>query len=114
MDNIVNPVEDKIQNAVLSAKDCIHTPKIKLATRSLNATSGRDATSVLASSESGQKIRITAPPENVSEKNNTLHVLNIRDETRSKLPDDVIELSVPGTHFDRQSYAHHMVTRQTA
>ena len=50
---------------------------------------------------------ITAPFENVSERNNTLHVFNTNDETRDNNPDEVIELSVPGAHFDRQSNTHH-------
>ena len=34
-----------------------------------------------------------------------LHVLNITDETRNKIPDEVSELSVPYTHFDRQPHS---------
>ena len=48
MSNIVNTVEDKIQNPFLTAIDNIVAPKIELAIRSLNASSGRDATSVTA------------------------------------------------------------------
>ena len=47
---------------------------------------GQDATGVMASSERGNTV-ITAPFENVSERNNTLHVLNTNDETRNKIPD---------------------------
>ena len=64
-------------------------------------------------SQRGEHIEITAPLENVSEKNNTLHVLNKNDETRSKTPDKVSDLSVPDTHFDREPQTHHMVTGQT-
>ena len=52
MSNIVDTVEDRIQNAFLTASDNIVTPKIELAIRSINASSGRDATSVAANSES--------------------------------------------------------------
>ena len=51
MSNIVDTVEDRIQNAILTAIDSIVAPKIELATRSINAASGRDATSVAANSE---------------------------------------------------------------
>ena len=51
MSNIVVTVEDRIQNAILTAVDNIVTPKIELTIRSINASSGRDATSVSASSE---------------------------------------------------------------
>ena len=46
MSNIVDTVGDKIQNAFLTAIDNIVAPKIKLAIRSINASSGRDETSV--------------------------------------------------------------------
>ena len=44
--NIVDTVEDRIQNAILTAIDNIVAPKIELAIRSMNASSGRDVTSV--------------------------------------------------------------------
>ena len=49
----VDTVEDRVQNAILTAIDSITTPKIGLAIRSTNAFSGRDATSVMANSERG-------------------------------------------------------------
>ena len=107
MGNIVDTVEDKIQNAILTAIDSIITPRIELAIWSKNASSGRDATSVTASSERGERVGITASFENVSERNSTLHVLNTIDETRNNIPDEVSELSVRGTHFDRQPHTHH-------
>ena len=42
MSNVVETVEDRIQNAILTAIDNIVTPKIELAIRSINASSGRD------------------------------------------------------------------------
>ena len=107
MGNNFDTVGDRIQNAILTAIDTIFTPKIELAIRSINASSGRDATIVMVSSERGEIIGITAPFENVSERNNTLHVLNTYDETRNKIPDEVSELSVPDTHSDRQPHTHH-------
>ena len=89
-------------------------PKIELAIRSVNASSERDATSVMANSERGEHIGITAPFENVSEKNVTLHVFNTNDETRNNILDEVIGFSVPGTHFDRQSHTHHNNIRADA
>ena len=59
MGNIVDTVEDKIQNATLTTIDSIVAPKIELAVRSKNASSGRDATSVMASSKRGEQIGIT-------------------------------------------------------
>ena len=50
MSNIVDTVEDKIQNSILTAIDDIVAPIFELAIRSINATSGRDATSVSANS----------------------------------------------------------------
>ena len=45
MSNIVDTVDDRIQNAILTAIDSIVAPKIELA---INASSGRDATSITA------------------------------------------------------------------
>ena len=51
MSNIVDTVEDRIHNPILTTIDDIVDPKIELAITSINATSGRDATSVAANSE---------------------------------------------------------------
>ena len=107
MSNIVDTVEDRIQNAILTAFDNIVAPKIELAIRSINASSGRDVTSVTANSERGDHVGINASFENASGNNNTLGVSNVNDETRHNIPDEVSELSVPETHFDRQAHTHH-------
>ena len=109
MSNIVDTVEDRIQNAILTAIDNIVAPKIELAIRSINASSGRDVTSVSANSERREHMGINAPIENASENNNTLGVTNVNDETRRNSQDGVSELSVPGTQFGRQSHIHHVL-----
>ena len=110
MSNIVDTVEDRIQNAILTAIENIVTPKIELAIRSTNASSGRDVTSVIANSERGERVGINASFENAFENNNTLRVPSVSDETRLNIPDEVGELSVPETRFDRQPHTLHMVT----
>ena len=45
---IVHTVEHRLQKAILTANEIIVAPKIELAIRSINASSGRDATSVTA------------------------------------------------------------------
>ena len=114
MNNIIDTVEDKIQNAILPAIENIVAPKIELAIRSINASSGRDATSVSANSERKERVGINASFENASKNNDTLDVSYVNDETRHNIPDEVSELSAPETHFDRQSHTHYMVTGQTA
>ena len=104
--NIVDTVEDRIQNAILTAIDNIVAPKIELAIRSINASSGRDVASVTANSELGERVGINASFENASE-NNILRVSNVNDETRQNIPDEVSELSVPETRFDLQPQTHH-------
>ena len=71
-------------------------------------------TSVSAKSERRERVGIDASFENVSRNNDTLDVSSVNDETRHDIPDEVSELSVPETHFDRQAQTHHMVTGQTA
>ena len=109
MGNIIDTVEDRIQNAILTAIDNIVSPKIELAIRSINASSGRDVTSVSANSERREQVGINTSFENASGNNNTLGVSNVNDETRHDIPDEVGELSVPETHFDRQPHTHHRV-----
>ena len=71
-------------------------------------------TSVTANSERGEHAGIYASFENASGHNNILRVSNVNDETLHENPDEVSELSVPETHFDRQAHTHHKVTGQTA
>ena len=107
MNNIVDAVEDRIQKAILTAIDNIIAPKIELAIRSINASSGRDVTSVTANSEREEHVGINASFENASGNNNILHVSNVNDETRHNIPDEVSELSAPEAHFKRQAHTHH-------
>ena len=107
MNNIVDTVEDRIQNAILTAIENIVTPKIELAIRSINASSGQDATSVSANSERKERVGINASFENAYKNNGTLDVSNVNDETRHNIPDEVSELSAPEIHFDPQSHTHH-------
>ena len=103
MGNMIDTVEESIQNAILTTIHSYITPKIELAIRSINASSGRDATNVMASSERGEHINIAALLENVPRRNKTVQVLYTNDETRNKLLDDVNKLSVPDTNFDLHS-----------
>ena len=105
--HIIDTVEDRIQNAILTAIDKIVAPKIELAIMSVNTSSGRDVTSVAANLERGEHVGINASFENASGNNNTLGVSNVNDETRHNIPDEVSELSVPETHFDQQAHTHH-------
>ena len=114
MSNFVDTVEDRIQNAILTAIDNIVAPKIELAISSINACSGRDVTNVTANSEPGERVEINAPFENASENNNIVHISNVNDESPHNIPDEVSELSVPETRFGRQTHTHHIVTGQTA
>ena len=111
--NIVDTVEDQVQNVISAAMDRIFTPKVDLAIRSINASSERDSTSVMGNSERGKHRGVTAPLENVSERDNTLHVKHINDETRNIIQDKLSELSIPDTYLERQPQTHHIMTGQT-
>ena len=107
VNKIVETVEDRIQNAILTTIDNIVAPKIELAIMSIITSSGRDVTSVSANSERREDAGINAFFENASENNNKLNTTNENDKTRQNIHDEVSELSVPGTHFDRQ---HTLIT----
>ena len=108
MCNIVDTVEDRIQNAILTASDNIVAPKLELAIRSINASSGRDVASASGNSERREYEGINASFENASENNRTLGTTHINDETRCNSHDGVSELPDPGTQFDRQSPTHYV------
>ena len=69
--------EDRIQNATPTAMDSFNTLIFKLAIRPTNEPSGRDATSIMANSERGEHVGITASFENVPEKT-THYMCSIR------------------------------------
>ena len=99
MSNIVDTVEDRIQNAILTAVDNIIMPKIELAVRSVNASSGRDVTSVAANSERGERAGINASSENASGTDKTLRASILYDETRNNILHEVSDLSVRKNPF---------------
>ena len=107
MSYIVDTVEDRIQTAVLTAKDSIVARKIELAISSkMRPLDGmRPVSQQIRNVENIQGL--VPLFETVSEMIHTLHVLNTNDEIRNKIPDDVSELSVPDTYFDRQPHTHH-------
>ena len=86
MSNLIKTVEDRIQDASLTAIDNIFAPKTELAIRSINASCGRDATIVSANSERREHVGIKTSSENASGSNNTLGVSNVNDETRYNIP----------------------------
>ena len=106
--NIVDTIEDRIQNAILTHIDNIVAPKIDLSIRSISTSSERDRTSATVNSEREEHVRITAPFENSSGYNHVLHVSNVNDETQDNFLNELSELSVPETRFDRQKNTHHM------
>ena len=105
--NIVDRLENRIQNANLTAIDNIVAPVIELAIRAIIASSGRDATNVAAKSERGEHVGINTFFENVSGNQNVQQVTNGNDETRNNFLDKSSALSVPKTRFDRQTHTHH-------
>ena len=71
-----------------------------IAIRSVNASSGRDTTSVMANSERDELQLFTGLFESVFERNSTPHVFDTNDETRNKRLDEISELSVARELFD--------------
>ena len=102
INNIVDTVAERIQNAILTAIGNLVAPKDELVIRAMNASSGRGATSVNANTQRGQHKGINASFEKASGNNNILRTSDVYDETRNNIPDEVSELSAPETRFDRK------------
>ena len=64
--------------------------------------------------ERWEHIGIAACVEYVSERNNAVKEINANDETRKNILEKLVDLSVPGTNFGRQSCTHHMMIGQIA
>ena len=60
MSKIVDPMEDRIQYAILTAIDNIISPNIELVVRSMNASSVRDMASTRTESDCEERVGITA------------------------------------------------------
>ena len=105
MGNIVDMVENRTQNEMLTEIDIIITHSIEIVVRSFTESFGRDAAIFGLMSERGECIGITASFKNVSKRNNVFRELNANDDTRGKIQDNVSELPVSGTYFDRQSHS---------
>ena len=77
---INDTVEIRIQNPIPPAIGSIFVPETEKGIRSINGSSRRDATSVMETSEREEHIRISAPFQSLSEKNNTCLTQMIRLE----------------------------------
>ena len=83
--NIVDIVEDRLKNAILTAIDNIVAPEIELAIRSINAPSERNATNVAANSKCREHVGINASFENASEDNmNVTEMMRLEITLRTK------------------------------
>ena len=76
------------------------TKSFRIAIRSVNASSGRDTTSVMANSERDEDQLFTGLFENVFVRNSTPHVFGTNDEIRNRSLDAISELSVAREFFD--------------
>ena len=113
MGKVVDAVENWVQKEILTNIINIITPRVDVALRLMNASSGRGASSVKANSEQEERVVITVSFENESEKNNKFQDFSANAETRRNFSNEKIDLSVPGTQFDRQTQNHHKETWQT-
>ena len=99
MENTVETVEHRrIQSAIFSTTDNIITPIKPLALGSKKCVVRTDRASVTANSERGQlNLRYHCPFEDTSGINSTFHELNLNDENRGKISEELGEFSVPKT-----------------
>ena len=107
---LLRTITERNQKENFTAVGTFIPPRIELAIGSMNTSSGRDAASVAASLECGERIGVAALFVKISERNNTFHDLNTNVETRGSIPSEVSQSAVPGWIFDRQSHTFDMLT----
>ena len=90
--------------------DSYVAPRIQLAVRSINASSGLDAGSVWANFERQEQLGITNSYVHASSRNKTNHEFDLNEETRGYNSDEDGEIPVMRRRFDRQSCSHHKHT----
>ena len=105
---VVEKIENRSQNAVLTSMFSNIIPCNELVVISMNASSGRNVGSITANSERGEQVeRITAFFESASSRNNRFQLINMTDETRGYAPGGLSDFPVSRTHYGWQSHTHH-------
>ena len=96
LSDVVETVEEKIRNSVLTAIEIIITPRIELAIRSMNATSGWNTASVTSISERGEQTMINASFENLSARYFAFQEIKNTDRIRGYNFDDNVSFCSQG------------------
>ena len=108
VDSVMTRVETRVQDAVLTALENLVIPRVELAMKSVNASSGRRVDSVVLDCDqrdfSGniEGLQMTA-----SSRVNSHTDLNRIDETRGNIIVERGDLLVNERNIDRQTHTHH-------
>ena len=108
VDNVVATVETRVHDAILSAMEGLVLPRVELAMKSVNESSGLDSESVVLDPDlrnfSGniESLQMAA-----SSRMHSITDLNKIDETRGNITVEASELSVNEKNFDQQAHTHH-------
>ena len=107
VDSVMTTVETRVQDAVLSAIEDLVLPRVELAMKSINASSGRDADSVVPDPDwrdfSGN---IEGLQMTTSSRFNSNSDLNRIDENRGSIAVEGGDLLVNERNFERQTNRH--------
>ena len=111
IDSVLTTVESRIQDAALLAIENLVIPRVELATKSINASSGRSVYGIVLDpdrkdfSGNTESLKMAASSSINSHKD-----LNRIDETRGNITIEGSDLLVNEKNFDRQTHTHHSLT----
>ena len=108
VDNVITTVKTRVQDAVLTAVKNFVIPRLELALKSANASSGRSVDgNVLQPDQSDFSGSIEGQQTTASSRINSRTDLNRINETRGNITVEEVNLLVNERNIDRQSHTHH-------
>ena len=110
LDNLMKLVETRVRDAVFTAIENSVIPRVQLAMKSANASSGRSVDgNVLEPDQGDFSGNIEGLQMTASTRINSQTDLNWIDETRGNITAEEGDLLVNEKNIDRQIYTHHVI-----
>ena len=109
VDNLMTSVETRVQDAVLTAMENLVNPRVELAMKSVNASSGRGVSNVVMDPDRKAFSGIIENLQRTASSRINSHTdLNRFDETRSNITKEGSDLSVIEKNMHRPTHTYHI------